>query len=255
MSRERIFNLPGVITGLIGVLALIQLAVELAPLSLGVWTITYFSFIPARVSFFIAPKAALEALADVDGDELAALLNTARFAWWTPLTYAFLHANWTHLGVNSLTLAAFGTPVARRLGAARFLLFFSITAIAGALAHLATHPFDLEPVVGASAAISGAMAAIARFAFARGGALGEPARGHADDKDDSRGPRKLAHLVEDQRAVLFLATWLLANIAFGVMAPAPGGAGVIAWEAHIGGFLAGLLLFGWFDPAGADKRR
>ena len=109
MSRERIFNLPGVITGLIAGLALIQLAVEVSPQSLGVWTITYFSFIPARVSFFIAPQAALAALADVDGDELAALLNTARYAWWTPLTYAFLHANWTHLGINSLTLAAFGT--------------------------------------------------------------------------------------------------------------------------------------------------
>ena len=176
MNRERIFNLPGVVTALIAVLFGIQVLVELFPQSVGAELMVYFSFIPARFSFLLAPNSVLRALAevDIDGDELAAFLNTTRFSWWTPLTYAFLHANWTHLGVNSLTLAAFGAPVAKRLGSARFLVFFAVTAIAGALAHLAAHPFDLGPVVGASAAISGAMGAIVRFAFAHGEALGEP---------------------------------------------------------------------------------
>jgi membrane associated rhomboid family serine protease len=255
VSRERIFNLPGVVTALIAVLVVIQLAVDLFPQSVGVWTLVYFSFIPARLAFLVAPNHVLRALADVDGDELAAFLNTAQYSWWTPLSYAFLHANWTHLAINSVMLAAFGAPVARRLGSARFLVFFAVTAIAGAFAHLATHPYDLEPVVGASAAISGAMAAIARFAFARGEALGERLNGQADADEEKPRPQTLARLFEDRRATVFLLSWLAANLVFGLLPQAPGGAGVIAWEAHIGGFLAGLLLFGWFDPKKGAVRR
>jgi membrane associated rhomboid family serine protease len=196
----------------------------------------------------VAPNQVLHALADVDADELADFLNTARFAWWTPLSYAFLHANWTHLAINGVMLAAFGAPVARRLGSMRFLGFFAVTAIAGAFAHLATHPFDLEPVVGASAAISGAMAAIARFAFAPGEALGERVSERANEESEGRRRQTLAQTFSDSRAVVFLMSWLLVNFLYGLVPQAPGGAGVIAWEAHIGGFMAGLLLFGWFDP-------
>ena len=245
MKREKIFNLPGVVTALIAILTVIQIAVDLFPRSFGVWTLVYFSFIPARLSFLVAPAQVLHALADVDADELAEFLNTARFAWWTPLSYAFLHANWTHLAINGVMLAAFGAPVARRLGSMRFLGFFAVTAIAGAFAHLATHPFDLEPVVGASAAISGAMAAIARFAFAPGEALGERASGRAGE---GASRQTLAQTFSDPRAMVFLMSWLLVNFLYGLVPQGPGVAGVIAWEAHIGGFMAGLLLFGWFDP-------
>jgi membrane associated rhomboid family serine protease len=255
VKREKIFNLPGVVTALIAILTVIQIAVDLFPRSVGVWTLVYFSFIPARLSFLVAPNQVLHALADVDGDELAAFLNTAPFAWWTPLSYAFLHANWTHLAINGVMLAAFGAPVARRLGSMRFLGFFAVTAIAGALAHLATHPFDLEPVVGASAAISGAMAAIARFAFAPGEALGERASGRTGEESESRGRQTLAQTFSDPRAMVFLVSWLLVNFLYGLVPQAPGGAGVIAWEAHIGGFMAGLLLFGWFDPKKGVARR
>jgi membrane associated rhomboid family serine protease len=254
VKREPIFNLPAVVAGLIGILVAVQILVDLFPKSFGVWSLTYLSFIPARLTFLVAPTRTLRELSDVDGDALAAFLETARYSWATPLSYALLHANWTHLGVNIVTLAAFGTPVAQRLGGVRFLLFCAATAIAGAVAHFATHPFDIEPVVGASAAISGAMAGIARFAFARGAALGESDDGEAREEDASR-PQTLARVFSNPRAALFLASWLLANLLFGLFAPAPGGVGVIAWQAHIGGFVAGLLLFGWFDPAKPPLRR
>ena len=51
---------------------------------------------------------------------------------WTFVTYAFIHGDWTHLGLNGVWLLAFGTPVARRFGMARFLAFFAVTAAAGA---------------------------------------------------------------------------------------------------------------------------
>lgn len=251
VNRERILNLPGVITALIAALVLIELAVESFPRSIGLITTLYFSFIPARLTFLLDSGGVLRALSDVDADELAALLNSAQYSWWTLLSYAFLHANWTHLAVNGVTLAAFGAPVARRLGTFRFLLFFGFTAIAGALAHLAAHPFDLAPVVGASAAISGAIAAVARFAFASGGPLdGERPRAAGDAP---HAALSLRSAFSNPRAATFLLTWVAANVAFGLVAQAPGG-GVIAWEAHMGGFAAGFLLFGWFDPASTPLR-
>ena len=74
---------------------------------------------------------------------------------WTFVTYALLHADWTHLTVNSVWLLAFGSAVAWRFGTARFLGFFAMTAAAGAAAHLVLHIGEPLPLVGASAALSG----------------------------------------------------------------------------------------------------
>ncbi|OYX84533.1 MAG: rhomboid family intramembrane serine protease, partial [Azorhizobium sp. 35-67-5] len=90
---------------------------------------------------------------------------------WTFVTYAFLHANWMHLGINLVWMLAFATPVARRFGTPRFLAFFAATAAAGAAAHLVTHTDAMVPMIGASASISGFMAAAVRFAFAPGASL------------------------------------------------------------------------------------
>ena len=90
---------------------------------------------------------------------------------WTFVTYALLHADWTHLGFNAVWLLAFASPVARRFGALRFLLFFAVTIAGGALAYLLAHAGALAPMIGASAGISGMMGAAARFAFQPGGSL------------------------------------------------------------------------------------
>src|SRR5262249_56221834 len=84
---------------------------------------------------------------------------------WTFVTYALIHGNWVHLAVNSVWLLPFGTVVARRFGGSRYLLFFAITAAAGAAAHLLTNWSAILPMVGASAAASGFMAAATPFAF------------------------------------------------------------------------------------------
>ncbi len=90
---------------------------------------------------------------------------------WTFVTYSLIHADWTHFGVNAVWLLPFGSAVARRFGALRFLAFFAVTAAAGAAMHLVTHAGEQFPMIGASAAISGTMAAAMRFAFQRGGPL------------------------------------------------------------------------------------
>lgn len=165
---------------------------------------------------------------------------------WTFVTYAFLHGDITHIGVNLLWLLAFGSPVARRFGTPRFLMFFAVTAAAGAGLHLITHPGELVPMIGASAAISGCMAAAIRFVFAFQGFGG---LGPAGFEATVRAPAApLSTVLRDRRVLGFVAVWFVINLAFGLGAPAGMADGTIAWQAHIGGFLAGLLLFPLFDP-------
>jgi hypothetical protein len=98
---------------------------------------------------------------------------------WTFFTYAFLHADLLHIGLNLAWLLPFGTALARRFGTWRYAAFMLVVAAAGAFAHLITHPGAIVPMIGASAAISGAMAAALRFVFQPGGPLGLW-RGEAD---------------------------------------------------------------------------
>jgi membrane associated rhomboid family serine protease len=152
-------------------------------------------------------------------------------------------------------LLPFGSALARRFGATRFLAFFAVTAAAGAALHLATHAGEQSPVIGASAAISGAMAAAMRFAFQRGGPLNMM---RDDEAQSYRVPAlPLRDVVRNPRILVFLGVWFAINILFGVGSGSlslTGGDETVAWQAHIGGFLAGLLLFSWFDPPPGTAR-
>ena len=163
-----------------------------------------------------------------------------------------------HLGINAVWLLAFGSAVARRFGPLRFLLFFAVTAAAGAAMHLATHYGELVPMVGASAAISGFMAAAMRFAFQGGGPLGLWPRHEAHAYHVPAAPLRVA--LGDPRILAFLAVWFGLNMLLGLGSLSLAGEDQqVAWEAHIGGFLAGLLLFPLFDPvrapSGVDDNR
>jgi len=212
-------------------LAVIHLRVLLPP-DLENWTIDVFGFIPKRYD------SALLA-AGFPGGEGARI--------WTFVTYSLLHANLSHIGFNVLWLLPFGSALARRFGAIRFFAFMAATAAAGALAHLVTHEHALAPMIGASASVSGTMAAAVRFAFVRGSFLSFN-RGDADAA--AKVPAQpLWRALRDRRVVSFLAIWFGVNIVFGLGSIAIGAEGVsVAWQAHIGGFLAGLLLFSLFDP-------
>jgi membrane associated rhomboid family serine protease len=153
-----------------------------------------------------------------------------------------------HLGLNLAWLLPFATALARRFGAWRYILFMLVTSAAGAFAHLVTHWGAMEPMIGASAAISGAMAAAMRFVFQQGGPLAA-FRSGADEA--YRLPAvPLSATLRDPRFLLFLAVWLGLNTLFGSGTISFGAeAGQeIAWQAHVGGFFAGLFLFAAFDP-------
>jgi len=179
---------------------------------------------------------------------------------WTFFSYAFLHADLLHIGINVAWLLPFGTALARRFGAWRYAGFMLVVAAAGAFAHLITHRGAMVPMIGASAAISGAMAAALRFVFQQGGPLGlwRADGGAAAYRMPSSS---LLATLRNPLFLIFLGVWMGLNALFGFGSiPIGGGAGQeVAWQAHIGGFLAGLLLFNVFDPVaprpGLDPRR
>src|SRR5450631_78667 len=257
-QKERMFNLPPVVLGIIALLVAIEGFSQLVAPETLLNILEHFAFVPGRFTFAFDPgrvTAAFNAIpedAEFRAQAARFFLGDGKPLWWTPLTYAFLHGGWLHVGMNSLWFAAFGTPVARRFGAPRFLLFCAVAAIAGAAMHYATHIADLQPVVGASATVSGVMAAAVRFVFQPGAPLDE-ALGFSERAHEDHAYRQpalpLREILANRSAISFLGFWFLANFLFGTIPTPLSGAGVtVAWEAHVGGFLAGLLAFRWFDP-------
>jgi len=229
--REPLLTLPGALTAYVLLLAAIHLRVLLPP-DWENWTIDVFGFIPRRYD------STLLAI-DFPGGAGAKV--------WTFVSYSLLHANLSHIGFNVLWLLPFGSALARRFGAFRFFLFMAVTAAAGALAHLLTHEHAVAPMIGASASVSGTMAAAIRFAFVQGSFLSF-SRGDADAA--ARVPAlSLMRALRNPRVLAFLGIWFGVNIIFGVGSIAIGSDGAsVAWQAHIGGFFAGLVLFSLFDP-------
>jgi membrane associated rhomboid family serine protease len=232
--KEPIFNVPPVVIATVAVLALVHvLRTFVLDDAEDVQFLLTFAFIPARY------------------DTNLLVEGTFPGGWgadvWTFFTYAFIHADLMHIGLNVAWLLPFGTALARRFGAWRYTAFMLVMAAAGALAHLFMNVGQMLPMIGASAAISGAMAASMRFVFQRGGPLGllRPGEGNA-----YRVPAApLLTTLRDPRFLIFLAVWIGLNAIFGLGSiPLTGQGQAIAWQAHIGGFAAGLFLFAAFDP-------
>ncbi|NRG18122.1 rhomboid family intramembrane serine protease [Rhizobiales bacterium] len=231
---EPALNIPSVVA----VLSLVLIIVHVFRVyALGYDGETYFLLLFA----FLPIRYAQDALGGqvLPGGELADI--------WTFLSYAFLHGGGMHLFINLLWMVVFGSALARRFHAGRFLVFSALCAIGGAIAHLTTHFGEAVPMVGASAAISGQMAGASRFVFEMGGPLGVIRR---TDEAAYRVPATgLVHSLANRQVLAFLGVWFAINILFGFWsAPIAGAGASIAWEAHIGGFLAGLALFPLFDP-------
>lgn len=141
-------------------------------------------------------------------------------AWVAPVTYQFLHGGWLHLLLNMVMLAAFGSALERGLGRYRMLVIYALSGIAGAFTHFAIFPDAQVPVIGASGSISGLF----------GATLWLMAR------PDRYGRRSI-------RFWPAALAWIGISVAIGFvgMPGLTGGAG-IAWAAHVGGFLAGMVL-------------
>jgi membrane associated rhomboid family serine protease len=255
--REPAFNVPGVVLACCVVLLGIHAIRGFISTEADNRVVALFAFVPARltIALHLMPTRLSDAYnAIADRDPVAAaqvnfLIGDGQARWWTLLTYAFLHGSWAHVGFNCVWLVAFGSAVARRFASLRFLLLMAVSALAGALAQYLADMVSFQIVLGASAAVSGAMGAATRFVFRPGD---EPARlfDRASLDEAFRQPAlSLRQTFTTKAALVFVIFWFATNLLFGTI-PGLGGVGdgPIAWQAHIGGFLAGLLLFPLFDP-------
>ena len=146
----------------------------------------------------------------------------------TLATHMFAHAGLLHIGFNSVVLFGLAGPLVTWMGPApgswlRFFAFYALAGLAGAALYLAVNPAGTIPVVGASGAISGLIGLVSRLSDEHGGLV---------PLFSSEMGRRIWHFV---RANL----WLV--LLFSVPILLLGAGGGIAWEAHLGGFIAGLL--------------
>jgi membrane associated rhomboid family serine protease len=202
-SHERAINLPPALMWLIG----INLAVHLV----------------RQVLSEQADQSLVLALGLVP----AAYTGEPAGDWWSlllaPITYQFIHGGWIHLGVNMITLAAFGAPVERLLGVRRFVIFYLSAGIVAGFIHVMFFPDSPDPVVGASGAISGVFGAVLMA---------------------------LRHVGRLNSLLPVAGIWIALNVVFGLWGGGPGTGGEpVAWTAHIGGFVYGLAAFRFFLPA------
>ena len=216
--RQPIFRAPSVVLALIGILTALHLARVSLPAAQADHIVDLFAFFPDHYS-----------RAFLGSDTPGLLWDAVPF-----FSYIGLHASWTHVVINSLWLLAFGPIVARRFGSALFLAFFLVCGVAGALAYLAFNWASPNPVIGASGAIAGLMAAGMRTL------PGQAPWAHP-------GETPLAPMFSRQ-ILVFSALWTAINLLTAFTGLGMGGeSGLIAWQAHLGGFAAGLLLCGPFD--------
>lgn len=158
-------------------------------------------------------------------------------AFATLFTSMFLHAGWGHLLGNMLFLWVFGDNVEDAMGRVRYLVFYLLSGLAAAAAQILVTPDSPFPSLGASGAISGVLGAyLVLYPGAR----------------VLTWVPVLIFLVIRLPAIVFLGLWFLFQFARGVTAIGDTGGGV-AWWAHIGGFVAGLVLVNAFRRR--DQRR
>jgi membrane associated rhomboid family serine protease len=227
-GREPVFLLPGAVTAMIGVLVAIHLASTFVLNQDGMNQLVFwFAFQPLR---FIA--------AETD-------LSLAVPLIWTPFTHALLHGGWEHLIFNAAWLAIFATPVTRRYGAGAMLAIFFVSAAAGAAFFAATTLYSGAYLIGASGGVSGLTGAAVRFIF-------QPVivAQHPETGQRVIVGRKLASLGEmwgDTRTRTFVLFWIVLNAAVPLLPLFTGATVAVAWQAHLGGFIAGILMVGLFE--------
>lgn len=217
-----VFNLPvSVLVSLVLIIAIYCLQALVLPVDMSTWISVEFGFSPIR---YLYP------------------LDEQSLAWlWSPVTYSLLHGGWEHLAFNSLWLAAFGTPVARRIGGVRFTLLWVVSAAAGAALHLVVNWGEPSLMVGASAVISALMGAACRFAFGAHRQL-------AARTGRSVPLLSVVSALKDRTVRVFILVWFIGNVAVAVGVPLMGeGSAAIAWDAHIGGFVLGFFGLALFD--------
>ena len=209
---------PLVTVGLIALCTLVYLYQASLPPHPGELFVYRFGAIPATVFGQAALPAELHGAAPI-----VALI-----------TSMFLHGGWMHLIGNMLYLWIFGDNVEDAMGHGRFIVFYVVCGILAVFSHAVTDPLSTVPMVGASGAISGVLGAYLLL-FPRAQVL-------------VLIPLGLYARTMYVPAALVLGLWFVMQVLSGGMSVGRSGGGV-AFFAHVGGFLAGMGLIGFFKRA------
>jgi len=150
----------------------------------------------------------------------------------TLITAMFLHGGFVHIAGNMLFLWIFGNNIEDAMGSLRFLVFYLLCGLAAAFAQIAVGPNSDVPNIGASGAIAGVLGAYLLL-FPRA---------------EVQTLVFLGFFVRLVRlpALLFLGLWFVLQLFSGVAGLGMEATGGVAWFAHIGGFIAGIVLINLF---------
>ena len=229
-AREPIFNVPPMVLCLLA----IMLAVMAYRLMLNSDADTDFvlalALIPARLA-----------------GEAAQLPGGTTAIYTEFITHMFVHADAMHMAFNGASLLAFAGALEKRIGGLRLLLFFLATGFAGAITFVALNPGLMAPMIGASGAIAGLMGGVMRFFFSAMDMGGGMRRLNEAPGSVPLQPLRVA--LRDKRLLMVTAVFVVMNVAAMVGFGDINASNSIAWEAHVGGYISGLLLFGLFDIA------
>jgi membrane associated rhomboid family serine protease len=173
--------------------------------------------------------------------EWAMLVGIPVDDYWPFLTSMFLHGGWLHIIGNMWTLWIFGDNVEERMGSLRYVIFYVICGVAAGIVHTVTNPTSTIPAVGASGAIAGVMGAyFYLFPYARIIVL---------------LPILFFPFFFEVPAVVFLGIWAITQLFSGALSLAgPSDVGGVAWWAHVGGFITGMVLHFFFVRRGDAYR-
>jgi membrane associated rhomboid family serine protease len=155
-------------------------------------------------------------------------------AWTTIFTAMFLHGGWFHLLSNMWFLHIFGDNVEARLGGGRYLIFYLLSGVAAVMLQTYILPTSQVPMIGASGAIAGVLGAYL-ISFPR-------------SRIASLVPILFIFTIIEVPAVIFLVFWFIIQLYSGLFAmqgASASGSG-IAWWAHIGGFVFGVIMVSFF---------
>lgn len=161
--------------------------------------------------------------------------------WLTIFTSMFMHGGFAHIGFNMLYLWIFGNNIEDALGHIKFLIFYLACGVLAALAHIYSDPNSMIPTVGASGAIAGVLGAYLVLY----------------PKNTVRTLIMLGYYWDfaDIPAIFVLGAWFVIQIVSGLFGAAGMQGGGVAYWAHVGGFVAGMVLIILMGGRGAARRQ
>jgi membrane associated rhomboid family serine protease len=206
---------PPVVVAVIIFLCFIVFVAQLMADDHGQWLISHFGFVPSRLF----------------GKSMLPLATTGVPIGATLVTYVFLHGGWMHLLGNMLYLWIFADNIEDATGHPQFIIFFLLTSAIAAVTHAWPDPGSFSPIIGASGGVSGVLGAYLLL--------------HPKAEISIAVPIFLVVQIVSLPAWVVLAAWFVLNFMLDLFA---GSVTNIAFRAHIGGFIAGVVLIPFFVP-------